>query len=67
MPSPTYPDVVVPLSGHDGNAFAIAGRVSDALRRADHRDAAAVFVQEVFAQPSYDAVLQLVMRTVTVA
>jgi hypothetical protein len=31
---PKYPEVVVQLSGEDGNAFAIMGRVSTALRRA---------------------------------
>jgi hypothetical protein len=29
-----YPDVTVRLSGEDGNAFLIIGRVSRALRRA---------------------------------
>jgi len=28
-----YPDIVVQLTGEDGNAFAILGRVSQALRR----------------------------------
>lgn len=31
---PKYPDVVVQLSGEDGNAFFIMGRVAKALRRA---------------------------------
>jgi len=60
-----YPDVEVQLSGEDGNAFMILGRVSSALRRAgiskDERDALA---EQVFACESYDAVLQLIMRTV---
>lgn len=30
-----YPDVKVRLSGTDGNALMIVGRVQDALRRAD--------------------------------
>lgn len=29
-----YPEVAVKLVGHDGNAFAILGRVQQALRRA---------------------------------
>ncbi len=32
--SPRYPDVDVNLSDNDGNAFAIIGRVTKALRRA---------------------------------
>lgn len=30
---PKYPDVFVQLTGQDGNAFAIMGAVSEALRR----------------------------------
>ena len=32
--TPKYPDIHVQLSGHDGNAFAIMGRVIKALRKA---------------------------------
>lgn len=31
--SPIYPNITVKLSGEDGNAFAIIGRVAAALRR----------------------------------
>ncbi len=34
MAEPKYPDIHVQLSGEDGNAFAIMGRVKTALRRA---------------------------------
>ena len=34
MSQPRYPDVVVQLSGQDGNAFAVMGAVTKALRRA---------------------------------
>ena len=34
MSEPKYPKVVVQLTGKDGNAFAIIGNVSSALRRA---------------------------------
>jgi hypothetical protein len=34
MPIPKYPDVTVELVGQDGNAGAIMGRVSRALKRA---------------------------------
>ncbi len=30
---PTYPHITVELTGHDGNAFAILGRVLQALRQ----------------------------------
>jgi hypothetical protein len=33
MGNPKYPNIEVQLSGEDGNAFAIMGRVSQALRR----------------------------------
>jgi hypothetical protein len=59
-----FPDVTVQLSNEDGNVFAIIGRVSGALRRAGHPAEADAFAREAMAQPSYDAVLQLVMRTV---
>ena len=32
--TPRYPDIAVKLTGHDGNAFAIIGKVQQALRRA---------------------------------
>jgi hypothetical protein len=35
MDTPKYPDVRVKLTGRDGNAFGIIGRVSAALRKAD--------------------------------
>lgn len=66
MDDPKYPDVEVQLSGEDGNAFFIIGRVGAALRRQHGRGAAEEFANEAFDQPSYDAVLQLVMRTVNV-
>lgn len=31
---PKYPDVIVELTGNDGNAFAVLGRVQRALRKA---------------------------------
>ena len=32
---PKFPDVEVELTGHDGNAFFILGKVKQALRQAD--------------------------------
>jgi len=63
---PKYPDITVPLVGEDGNAYAILGRVSRALRQAgipdDERQA---FLAEA-TQGSYDELLQTVMRWVEV-
>jgi hypothetical protein len=32
--APKYPDITVPLTGEDGNAYAILGKVRQALRQA---------------------------------
>lgn len=61
-----YPGVKVQLTGEDGNAFAIIGAVSKALKRAGHADAAAEFSKAAFASESYDALLQLCAKTVEV-
>ena len=63
---PKYPQVTVRLTGEDGNAFSIIGRVAKALRREVGPEAAAEFQTEAFAQPSYDHLLRLAMRTVEV-
>jgi len=64
--APKYPDITVPLTGEDGNAVAILGRVSRALRQAGvsqaERDA---FTQEATAG-DYDQLLQVVMQWVDV-
>jgi hypothetical protein len=65
--TPTYPDVEVALVGEDGNAFAIIGRVSKALKSAGYPDAAAEFRVAAFASSSYDDLLALTMQTVEVA
>jgi len=61
-----YPDITVPLTGEDGNSFAILGRVNRALRQASvsqaERDA---FMQEA-TQGNYDELLQVVMQWVEV-
>lgn len=64
--TPKFPHVEVQLTGEDGNAFAIIGRVSKALKRAGESEGAADFQTTAFACESYDALLQLAMRTVTV-
>ena len=61
-----YPDIEVDLSGGDGNAFAIMGAVSKALRRAGvdkaERDA---FMAEA-TSGDYDHVIQTAMAWVDV-
>lgn len=61
-----YPDVEVQLSGEDGNAFAILGTVSRALKRAGHGDAVSEFMDEATAG-DYDELLQTCMRWVVVS
>lgn len=64
---PRYPDITVPMTGEDGNAFAIMGRVTRTLRHAGvPAETIDEFRAAVFACESYDAVLQLVMRWVNV-
>lgn len=62
-----YPDVKVRLTGTDGNAFSVMGRVGKAI--ADKHGIAAknVFYDEAAACESYDALLVLVMKTVEVS
>ncbi len=67
MTQPTYPDVYVHMStGQDGNAFAIIGAVSKALRREVGPEAAAEFSREAMDSGSYDELLAFVQRTVNV-
>ena len=61
-----YPDVIVPLVGEDGNAFAILGRVEKALRRAGvDRDERQAFQNEA-TSGDYDHLLRTVMEWVLV-
>lgn len=61
----TYPHVSVDLVGEDGNAFAIIGRVTKAMRRAgvDKSDID-TFRGECMACDSYELLLAHVMETV---
>jgi len=65
--TPKYPDVEVQLTGRDGNAYAIMGAVTEALRRAGvsqrERDA---YIEES-TSGDYDHLLRTAMRWVTVA
>jgi hypothetical protein len=57
-----FKKVKVKLVGEDGNAFSIIGRVSRALKSAGYRDEATEFQHRAASQPSYDALLQLVLE-----
>jgi hypothetical protein len=61
---PRYPDIQVQLSGEDGNAFAILGRTTGALRQAG---LAQEEIDDYFAEATsgdYDHLLQTTMRWV---
>ena len=61
-----YPNVRVKLVGKDGNAFAILGRVSEALERAEiSKDEIEVFVQEA-TSGDYNNLLRTCMSWVKV-
>ncbi len=62
---PYYPDVVVKLTGTDGNAFAVIGAVEKALRAAVGGGAADDFRDEA-TKGDYDELLRTVMRWVEV-
>jgi hypothetical protein len=71
-PAPTtdgsikHPEVVVQLTGQDGNAFSIIGRVRSAMRRAGiGHDELEAFQKEAMSG-TYDTVLQACLRWVTV-
>jgi hypothetical protein len=61
-----YSDVKVQLSGEDGNAFSIIGRVRKALRRADVPDDEIDKFSEEAMAGDYDHVLQTAMKWVDV-
>ena len=61
-----YPDVLVPLSGEDGNAFFIIGRVGAALRQAGVPSADIDAFRKEVMGGDYDNVLRTVMRWVSV-
>ena len=66
--TPRFPDVHVQLSGHDGNVFAIIGRVRRALVNAGAaQEQLDCFQAEVTNAGSYDEALLVVMRWVHVS
>jgi len=60
-----YPEIEVQLTGEDGNAFAIIGAVTKALRRAGHGDDVQAFTNEAMAG-DYDHLLRTAMAWVDV-
>ena len=60
-----HPDITVQISGQDGNAFAIIGRVTAALRKAGRKDEIPEFTAEAMSG-DYDALLRTCMRWVDV-
>ena len=66
--TPQFPDVHVQLSGHDGNVFAIIGRVRSALRKSGaSQEQVDNFTKEVTSAGSYEDALATVMRWVNVS
>lgn len=63
---PKYPHVTVELSGEDGNAFMIIGRVARALRRAGVADPIVKQFSDDATSGDYDNVIATAMKWVTV-
>lgn len=61
-----FPNATVQLSGEDGNAFAIMGRVSAALRKAGATTADVKEYMDESMSGDYDHLLQTAMRWVEV-
>lgn len=64
---PKYPEIEVQLSGQDGNAFAIMGNVSGALRRAGVPKAEVDEYVKESTSGDYDNLLQTAMKWVVVS
>ena len=62
----TLTDVEVVLTGTDGNAFAVMGKVAKALRRAGRRNLVEAYMAEAMSG-DYDHLLQTTMRYVQVS
>jgi hypothetical protein len=65
MNNTPFTDAVVQLTGEDGNAFSILGRVKRAIMRSNHPELATDFMQEATAG-DYDHLLCTCMLYVTV-
>lgn len=64
---PKFPHVEVELVGQDGNAFAVLGAASQAMRRADVGKADIDAMMDEAMSGDYDHLLQTVMATVSVS
>lgn len=64
--TPKHPEVVVKLIGRDGNAFAIMGRVTMAMRKAGISKEEIDAYQKESMSSDYDNLLQTAMKWVTV-
>jgi hypothetical protein len=65
--TPRYPDITIQLTGQDGNATAIIGRVSRVLRREKvPPEEIEQFVNEAISSPSYHDLLTVVQTWVDV-
>jgi hypothetical protein len=63
---PKFPEVTVQLTGEDGNAFAIMGAVTKAMRRAGIDAAEIEAYRTESMSGDYDHLLQTAMATVNV-
>ena len=61
---PLYPDIEIQLSGEDGNAYAIIGRVRKAMRKAGLPNETIESFTAEATRGNYDALLATVMRYV---
>jgi len=66
MRPPILPDVKVRLTGSNGNAFAVIGKVKRAMERAGHRDRVKEFIAEATAG-DYDHLLATCMMWVDIS
>ncbi len=62
-----YPHVKVKLTGTDGNAFALMGKVQQALRKAKVPDAEIKAVMDEARSGNHDHLLQTLMAAVEVS
>lgn len=63
---PKFPDVEVKLTGYDGNAYTIMGRVSKAMRDAGCTKEEIDEYRELSMSGDYDNLLRVAMQTVNV-
>lgn len=64
---PKFPDVKVKLTGTDGNAFVIMGRVIDAMRKAGVSSEGVQAYRDAAMAGDYDNLLRVTMETVDVS